>query len=107
MQTENLDDMVGTTISVKFLEVEEDRERMVFSARRASNDKEFRAYNVSFTCTEDAGSLLIAFSSAWHCCLQLVRLKCKDGCWHSAVLLCSLLGLLAILQSFCGPPLAH
>lgn len=69
MQTDSLDDLVGTTIPVKFLEIEEDRERLVFSARRASNDKELRTYNVSL---EWSGSLLIAQDCACHCSVQLI-----------------------------------
>ena len=44
-QFDNIDDLVGTDLPVKFLEIEQERDRLVFSARKASND--MKAFNVS------------------------------------------------------------
>lgn len=41
---DNIDDLVGTDLPVKFLEIEQERERLVFSARKASND--MKAFNI-------------------------------------------------------------
>lgn len=46
-QVANLDDLIGTVLQVKFLEIEEERERLVFSARKAANDKDMKSYKVS------------------------------------------------------------
>ena len=55
MQIDQLDDLVGQTLPVKFLEIEEDRDRLVFSARRASNEKDLRTFNVWAVLSQSAG----------------------------------------------------
>lgn len=42
----NREDLVGTTIPAKFLEVDEERERLVLSNRKASAESESESYNV-------------------------------------------------------------
>ena len=46
-QIENLDDLVGQVLPVKFLEIEQERDRLVFSARKASNDRDMKTFSVS------------------------------------------------------------
>ena len=47
LQTDNLDDLIGQVLPVKFLEIEQERDRLVFSARKASNDRDFKTFTVS------------------------------------------------------------
>ena len=47
LQVENLDDLVGQVLPVKFLEIEQERDRLVFSARKASNDRDMKTFSVS------------------------------------------------------------
>lgn len=46
MQTENVDDLLNQMVPVKFLEIDQERDRLVFSARRAIDSKELKTYNV-------------------------------------------------------------
>ena len=43
-----VEDLIGTRIPVKFLEVDRPRGRLVFSARKVANEKEMPAFKVSF-----------------------------------------------------------
>lgn len=49
LQIENLDDLIGQVLPVKFLEIEQERDRLVFSARKASNDRNFKTFSVRLT----------------------------------------------------------
>lgn len=49
-QIENLEDLVGQVLPVKFLEIEQERDRLVFSARKASNDRDMKTFSVSLAC---------------------------------------------------------
>lgn len=46
VQTENVDDLLNQMVPVKFLEIDQERDRLVFSARRAIDSKELKTYNV-------------------------------------------------------------
>ena len=47
LQIDNMEDYVNQHLAVKIIEVEMDKQRVVFSARKASNDKQLEEYNVS------------------------------------------------------------
>lgn len=42
-----MEDYINQHLAVKIIEVEMDKQRVVFSARKASNDKQLEEYNVS------------------------------------------------------------
>ena len=42
-----MEQLIDTRIPVKFLEVSQERARLVFSARKVANEKEVQKYNVS------------------------------------------------------------
>ncbi len=46
-QVENVDDLMDKSMPVKFLEIDQGRERLVFSARKAADSKQLKTYNVS------------------------------------------------------------
>ena len=46
-QVENVDDLMDKNMPVKFLEIDQERERLVFSARKAADSKNLKTYNVS------------------------------------------------------------
>ena len=47
LQIENMDDYVSQDLAVKIIEVDIEKQRVVFSARKATNDKQLEEYNVS------------------------------------------------------------
>ena len=47
LQIENMDDYVNQNLAVKIIEVDIEKQRVVFSARKATNDKQLEEYNVS------------------------------------------------------------
>ena len=49
-QIDNIEELMDQQLAVKILEIDEERDRLVFSARRAANDKDAKAYNVSSAC---------------------------------------------------------
>ncbi|KAF8068441.1 PU1 [Scenedesmus sp. PABB004] len=51
LNSENMEDYVGYELPAKFLEVDEDEERLVFSHRRASSDAEMQNFNVGDVVT--------------------------------------------------------
>lgn len=51
LNTENLEEYVGYELPAKFLEVDEEDERLVFSHRRASSDGEMQNFNVGDVVT--------------------------------------------------------
>ena len=79
-QIENLDDLVGQVLPVKFLEIEQERERLVFSARKASNDRDMKTFSVSLT----SGA---AVSSC--CCRTMHCVKCLPLHWVTHAVLWS------------------
>lgn len=47
--TEDLESLVGQTLKMKFLEVDEEQERVVFSARRAHSETFTSSFKVQFS----------------------------------------------------------
>lgn len=48
--TDDLESLIGSTLTVKFLEVDEEQERVVFSARRAHSETFTSGFKVGPTC---------------------------------------------------------
>lgn len=68
-QVENLDDLVGQVLPVKFLEIEQERDRLVFSARKASNDRDMKTFSVSLA------SWAVLASSYCSACIVSIDIK--------------------------------
>jgi hypothetical protein len=66
VQVENVDDLMDQNLPVKFLEIDQERERLVFSARKAADSKQLKTYNVSLS----VNLLLRASSDFKKICLQ-------------------------------------
>lgn len=85
VQFDNIDDLVGTDLPVKFLEIEQERERLVFSARKASND--MKAFNVSLDSSEQWGLQLQTLPIASYelherCALYMALHMFVPSAWH-------------------------
>ena len=63
---EDLEELVGTKLMVKFLEVDEEQERVVFSARRAHSEAFTSGFKASGSGSRRPPELAAADSSALH-----------------------------------------
>lgn len=60
------------TMPVKFLEIDQERERLVFSARKAADSKQLKTYNVSLLQTCCSGHYLTSMRCALQAAYMLI-----------------------------------
>jgi hypothetical protein len=66
INAENMETYVGYDIPAKFLDVDEESERLVFSHRRASSSADMQGYKVGARCLSGGGRRHGGGSRAWH-----------------------------------------
>ena len=88
-QVENVDDLMDKSMPVKFLEIDQERERLVFSARKAADNKQLKTYNVShLSCC--SGHNPISMPCGLHtrqsmfCCLCIMHMG-QNAMHHSRI----------------------
>lgn len=77
MQVENVDDLMDQNLPVKFLEIDQERERLVFSARKAADSKQLKTYNVSLLSGHNP--MRYALRAAYMPIIVLLLVHCAHG----------------------------